>query len=152
PFCLIVEASTPYVAGATYKRHNGTVTKWLRCVYGFVDGTINDAELAQEASVVGSDVLLDQPTLVVEPEDVHQIHDEALARGLDRPDRRLRERAYERALDPGLAGDVVTLCDDDAAPDPAVVEGGPQRLEARQRRRPRPNPSGSMICPLNEGR
>ena len=39
------------------------------------------AELAEEAAVVGPDELLDEPTLVVEPEDVHEVHDDACPGG-----------------------------------------------------------------------
>jgi hypothetical protein len=46
-----------------------------------VSGSLG-AELAEEAAVVGPDELLDESTLVVEPEDVHEVHDDAGTGGL----------------------------------------------------------------------
>jgi hypothetical protein len=46
-----------------------------------------------------------------------------------RPDRRLRELADEGSSDGGLARDVLTFHDHDAAVDRAVIEGGSERCE-----------------------
>ena len=43
------------------------------------------AELAKKAAVVGSDVLLGESSLVVEAEDVHEVHDDTSTGGFEPP-------------------------------------------------------------------
>jgi hypothetical protein len=87
------------------------------------------AELAEKAAVVGSDPLLDDSSVVVEAEDVHEVHDDPGTGGFEAPGGRLRERLCERSFDPCLARDVLALGDDDSPPDGAVVEGRPKGPE-----------------------
>jgi hypothetical protein len=61
------------------------------------------AELPEEAAVVGAHPFLDQSPVIVEPEDVDQVHDDPGAGRGKRAGRRLGELAHERALDPRLA-------------------------------------------------
>ena len=72
---------------------------------------------------------LDQPPVIVEPEDVDQVHDDPGAGRGKRAGRRLGELARERALDPRLARHGVALGHDDAARDRPVVERRANRRE-----------------------
>ena len=45
------------------------------------------AELAKKAAVVGSDVLLNESSLVVEAEDAHEVHDDTSTGGFEAPGR-----------------------------------------------------------------
>jgi sugar diacid utilization regulator len=87
------------------------------------------SQLAQEAAVVGPDELLDQAAMAVELEDVDEVHDDARSVGLKRACGRVCERADERAFNPCLARHGVSVDNDDAAADAAVIEGVAHRLE-----------------------
>ena len=56
------------------------------------------AQLTKEAAVVGPDVLFDDAALLVEPEDVHQVHDDALPIGVKGAGWRGGEGVVEGAL------------------------------------------------------
>src|SRR5580704_9730483 len=73
-------------------------------------------ELTQKASIVCPHPLLDEPPLVVKPENVRQIPDDALSVRRQRTCRRLCELTREFTLDPRLAGNVVSLDDDYSSP------------------------------------
>src|SRR3954453_7468950 len=87
------------------------------------------AELATDAATVGLDPLLGEAALVVVAEDVGQLEGHPLPVRWQRPDRRLRELADKDSRDGGLARDVLTLHDHDAAVDRAVIERGAERRE-----------------------
>src|SRR5580700_12020520 len=89
------------------------------------------AELPEEAPGVGAHEFLDQPPVIVEPEDVDQVHDDPGAGRGKRAGWRLGELAHERALDPRLARHRVALGHDDTARDLPVVEGRANRGEVR---------------------
>src|SRR4029077_19776337 len=129
-FAMRSRLAAPAARG-TSQRHVRSVPAQAcrRAIAGPVwSGTLG-AELAEKAAVVGSDPLLGEPSLAVEAEDVHEVHDDPGTGGFEAPGGRLRERACEGSFNPGLARDVLALGDDDPPPDGAVVEGRPKGPE-----------------------
>ena len=72
---------------AMYLTAAAVVPALCRCTFSSVQcgSRILGAELAEEAAVVGCDVLFDESSLVVEAEDVHEVHDDTGTGGFEPP-------------------------------------------------------------------
>jgi hypothetical protein len=72
--------------------------------------------------VISPHPLLDEPTVITKPEDVQEIPDDVLAVRSQRARRRVRELTDKSALDPSLAGVVLTRGNDNRSPYRTIIE------------------------------
>src|SRR5690242_15413382 len=124
----------PAESGTQRARRFVAMAKWMGALTSLIarnprSSPAFGAELPEEAAVIGAHKFLDQPPIIIEPEDVDQVPYDPRARWGKRAGWRLGELARERALDPRLARHGAALGHDDPPGDLAVVEGRADRRE-----------------------
>jgi hypothetical protein len=87
------------------------------------------SKLTQETPVAGPHPLLDYPALILKPKNVEEVPDDALSVRTYRSCRRVRELTDESSFDLRLASNVITLGDNNAATDGALLKRRANGLE-----------------------
>lgn len=126
--CYQIGRETGYLPGSTFAAPQASLAR-AALNWGPRWSAAFGAELPEEAAVIGAREFLAQLAIIIEAEDVDQVHDNRCACRGKRAGWRLGELAHERALDPRLARHGVALGHDDAPGDLPVVEGGADRCE-----------------------
>jgi hypothetical protein len=92
--------------GTQTQDHRGAVRSMLDQGGAAPPLVVLGAKLAEKASVIRPHPLLDEPPLIVKPEEIQQVEDNAFAVRRQRAHRRLGELSGEYPLDPRLAGNM----------------------------------------------